>query len=67
VVPELLEFMGTDIIVQAGGGIHGHPDGTYAGARAMRQAVEAAMQKVPLTDYAEEHKELKRALEKWSS
>ena len=67
VVPELLEFMGTDIIVQAGGGIHGHPEGTYAGAKAMRQAVEAAMQKVPLTDYAEEHKELKKALEKWSS
>jgi ribulose-bisphosphate carboxylase large chain len=36
-VPDLIEFFGNDFICQAGGGIHGHPDGTVNGAMAMRQ------------------------------
>jgi ribulose-bisphosphate carboxylase large chain len=67
VVPELLEFMGNNVIVQAGGGIHGHPDGTLAGAKAMRQAVDACLKKVSLTEYAQDHEELRKALEKWGS
>ena len=39
-VPKLVKRMGKDIIIQAGGGIHGHPGGTIAGAKAMRAAVE---------------------------
>ena len=39
-VPKLIEFFGEDFVLQAGGGIHGHRDGTKAGARAMRQALE---------------------------
>lgn len=58
--------LGSDLILQAGGGIHGHPDGTRAGATAMRQAVDAAMAEIPLRVYAEDHPELKRALEKWA-
>jgi ribulose-bisphosphate carboxylase large chain len=60
-----IRTLGTDLILQAGGGIHGHPDGTRAGAMAMRQAVDAAMENIPLSSYAEEHQELKRALETW--
>jgi ribulose-bisphosphate carboxylase large chain len=60
-----IRTLGSDIILQAGGGIHGHPDGTRAGAAAMRQAVDAVMARIPLRSYAEEHPELKRALEKW--
>ncbi|MFH0968585.1 MAG: RuBisCO large subunit C-terminal-like domain-containing protein [Methanobacteriota archaeon] len=60
-----IKTLGRDIILQAGGGIHGHPDGTRAGATAMRQAVDASMADIPLTTYAEDHPELKRALEKW--
>ncbi len=30
-------------------------------------AMHAAVQGVPLTEYAEDHKELKQALEKWGS
>jgi ribulose-bisphosphate carboxylase large chain len=59
-VPSEIGAFGNDIILQAGGGIHGHPDGTMAGAKAMRQAVDAVMNKVPL-----EHRELMRALQKW--
>ncbi|MGC9435738.1 MAG: RuBisCO large subunit C-terminal-like domain-containing protein [Methanomicrobiales archaeon] len=60
-----LEALGTDIVLQAGGGIHGHPDGTTAGATAMRQAVEAFMEGISVEEYARDHYELKRALEKW--
>jgi len=60
-----IRTLGRDIILQAGGGIHGHPDGTRAGAAAMRQAVDASMAGVSLKEYAHDHPELKRALEKW--
>jgi ribulose-bisphosphate carboxylase large chain len=60
-----LEVLGNDIVLQAGGGIHGHPDGTAAGARAMRQAVDAWMEGMTLAEYAKEHDELERALKKW--
>ena len=60
-----IRTLGRDLILQAGGGIHGHPDGTRAGATAMRQAVDACMENIPLAMYAQDHTELKRALEKW--
>jgi ribulose-bisphosphate carboxylase large chain len=59
--------LGNEIVLQAGGGIHGHPDGTAAGARAMRQAVDAAIQGISATEYAKTHVELRRALEKWGN
>jgi ribulose-bisphosphate carboxylase large chain len=64
-VPALMETFGKDFVIQAGGGIHGHTDGTFAGATAMRQAVDAAMEGKTLEEYAETHKELKTALELW--
>ncbi|WP_435363769.1 type III ribulose-bisphosphate carboxylase [Haloarchaeobius sp. DYHT-AS-18] len=68
VIDALLDALGTDICIQAGGGIHGHPDGTEAGARALRQSVEASMQDVSLADYAVDgHPELQTALDKWGS
>lgn len=60
-----LSGLGTDIILQAGGGIHGHPEGTKAGASAMRQAVDAFMEGVSAEEYAKNHNELRIALEKW--
>ncbi|MBP2146606.1 ribulose-bisphosphate carboxylase large chain [Methanofollis sp. W23] len=62
-----IENLGTDIVLQAGGGIHGHPDGTEAGARAMRQAVDAFMEGVSAEEYAKDHHELARALERWGN
>jgi ribulose-bisphosphate carboxylase large chain len=60
-----LGTLGTDIVLQAGGGIHGHPDGTAAGAMAMRQAVDAFMEGIPLEEHARQHYELERALKHW--
>jgi len=64
-VAKVMERMGNDIIIQAGGGIHGHPDGTTKGAVAMRQAVDATLDNVSLKDYSKNHKELGLALDKW--
>ncbi len=64
-VPSLVKNLGNDIVIQAGGGIHGHRNGTTAGAKALRQAVEATMQGVDLREFAEKHKELKTALDQW--
>jgi ribulose-bisphosphate carboxylase large chain len=66
-VPSLIEIFGKDFVIQAGGGIHGHRDGTISGARAMRQAVDATLQNIPLKEYAKTHQELKTALEIWKS
>jgi len=65
-VPELIGIFGMDFVMQAGGGIHGHPNGTVAGARAMRQAVSATLEGRSLGDYAKEHGELAAALRTWS-
>jgi ribulose-bisphosphate carboxylase large chain len=64
-VPALMATFGQDFVIQAGGGIHGHTNGTFAGATAMRQAVEATLEGNKIEEYAATHKELKTALELW--
>ncbi|UCF58397.1 MAG: ribulose-bisphosphate carboxylase large subunit, partial [Candidatus Bathyarchaeota archaeon] len=64
-VPALIEFFGEDFVIQAGGGIHGHRDGTVAGAKAMRQAVDATLRGIPLRKYAKTRRELEIALQMW--
>ncbi|RLJ06804.1 MAG: type III ribulose-bisphosphate carboxylase [Candidatus Aenigmatarchaeota archaeon] len=64
-VPKLVKLLGKDIIIQMGGGIHGHPRGTIAGAKAARQALEATTQGISLRSYAKAHPELGEALRKW--
>ncbi|MFQ6086026.1 MAG: type III ribulose-bisphosphate carboxylase [Candidatus Bathyarchaeia archaeon] len=64
-VPALMEIFGNDFVIQAGGGIHGHPNGTVSGAKAMRQAVDAVMQGHSLEEYANSYRELREALDTW--
>lgn len=66
-VPALLKTFGNDVVLQAGGGIHGNPLGTIAGAKAMRQAVDATLEGKTLEEYAKNHKELAAALKEWPS
>ncbi|NPE27004.1 type III ribulose-bisphosphate carboxylase [Methanococcoides sp. SA1] len=61
----LMKNFGKDIIIQAGGGIHGHPDGTRIGATALRQAVDAVMKGESLEAYGRSHRELGRGLDFW--
>lgn len=56
-------FEHTDFLHLSGGGVFAHPMGAEAGARSLRQAWEAYSQKSTLEEYAEEHPELKSALE----
>ena len=42
-IPALIKLFGKDLIIQAGGGIHGHPDGTISGARAMRESLDIVL------------------------
>ncbi|MEM4444546.1 MAG: type III ribulose-bisphosphate carboxylase [Thermofilum sp.] len=64
-LPDVVRVMGRDVVIQVGGGVVGHPDGPRAGAAAVRQALEAVAAGIPLSEYAREHRELARALEKW--
>lgn len=67
VLPEVVKRLGIDLVLQVGGGTIGHPDGPYAGAMAVRQAIDAAINNISLEEYAKEKKELRRALEKWGT
>jgi ribulose-bisphosphate carboxylase large chain len=64
-VPELIDILGVDMVYQFGGGCHGHPKGTEAGATAIRQAIDAVLENSELKEYAKDHSELKTAIEKW--
>lgn len=65
-VPAVMEALGNDIVIGSGGGIHAHPKGPIAGGRAFRQAIDAAMQGIPLAEYAKGHQELAIALKEWA-
>jgi ribulose-bisphosphate carboxylase large chain len=63
--PTTVKHFGSDLMMSSGAGIHGHPDGTTAGAMAMRQAVELAMEGGDFLAKAKTRPELRRAIEKW--
>lgn len=64
-VPNVLKIYGKDVVLLVSGGIHGHPNGTKAGAMAVMQALESTKRKTSLEEYGKTHKELKEALDKW--
>ena len=64
-IPQILADLGSDCIIGAGGGIHAHPQGPRAGAMAMRQAIAAVLQGVPLPEAAQSQPELQAALHTW--
>jgi len=64
-VPLIHRDFGLDVVVNAGGGIHGHPLGTAAGGRAFRQAIDAVLAGERLSEAAERHDELRAAVEAW--
>jgi 2,3-diketo-5-methylthiopentyl-1-phosphate enolase len=64
-VPAVMKDLGPDIVIGSGGGIHAHPQGPVAGARAFRQAIDATLKGQSLEDAANEHPELKASMEAW--
>jgi Ribulose 1,5-bisphosphate carboxylase, large subunit len=65
IVPKTISDLGVDQAIASGGAIHGHPMGATAGARSIRQAIDASMKGIPLREYAKDHKELAAAIDKW--
>lgn len=64
-VPTLVNDFGIDQIINAGGGIHGHPQGALAGVKSFKQALQATLSGESLEDAASKHAELKEALQLW--
>ncbi|MFC0296029.1 2,3-diketo-5-methylthiopentyl-1-phosphate enolase [Geobacillus jurassicus] len=64
-VPLLVRDFGLDSIVNAGGGIHGHPDGAIGGGRAFRAAIDAVLAGRPLRAAAAENEALQKAIDRW--
>ncbi|MFW9779790.1 MAG: RuBisCO large subunit C-terminal-like domain-containing protein [Candidatus Heimdallarchaeota archaeon] len=73
-VLRVMKDLGFDVMIGSGGGIHAHPNGPVAGARAFRQAIDIGMAELDTAmedfeDYVEEHEEeypeLSVAMETW--
>jgi 2,3-diketo-5-methylthiopentyl-1-phosphate enolase len=64
--PRIVADVGLDVMLGVGGAIQGHPGGAVAGGRAMRQAIDAAVEGMPLAEKAREHPELQVALDLWA-
>ncbi|MFH1006735.1 MAG: RuBisCO large subunit C-terminal-like domain-containing protein [Candidatus Latescibacterota bacterium] len=65
VVHTLVEEMGTDCMIACGGAVHGHPMGAVAGARALRQVIDAAVAGIPYKDMKDTSEEVQIAYEQW--
>ena len=63
----LLDILGTDVVIQLGGGIWGHPDGGRAGSKALRDAIDGYMEGRPIEECAKSSPELRGALGKWGT
>jgi ribulose-bisphosphate carboxylase large chain len=55
----------TDLLYLAGAAVMAHPGGPAGGVRALQQCWEAAVQNIPLADYARTRPELAQTLEKF--
>ncbi|MDR3588687.1 MAG: RuBisCO large subunit C-terminal-like domain-containing protein [Negativicutes bacterium] len=64
-VDRFVADLGSDIILASGGAVQGHPQGAAAGAKAMRQAIDAAHGGLSVEEAAGQHEELKCALTLW--
>lgn len=64
-IPDLHRIYGNDAFWLFGGGTHGHPRGSRAGARANRVATEAVASGKTLEEAASGCRELREAMELW--
>lgn len=66
-VPMLYRDFGIDSIINAGGGIHGHPDGAEGGGKAFRAAIAAVLAGKSLHEAAHENEALQKAIDLWGA
>ncbi|WP_413380273.1 2,3-diketo-5-methylthiopentyl-1-phosphate enolase [Alkalihalobacillus sp. 1P02AB] len=62
---KIIKDFGHDIVINAGGGIHGHPDGAAAGGRAFRDAIDGVLEGKSLPEVSENSDALKKAIDAW--
>ncbi|RAS73983.1 2,3-diketo-5-methylthiopentyl-1-phosphate enolase [Priestia endophytica] len=66
-VPLIYHDFGKDTIINAGGGVHGHPNGAGGGGKAFRAAIDAAVSGVTLQEASKTSQDLKEAIELWGA
>lgn len=64
-VNSTVQNFGNDVMMNVGGAIQGHPMGTTAGAKAMRQAMDCMQKGENIYEYMKSKPELKAAIDKW--
>ncbi len=62
---QITRLLGKDCMIDVGGAIQGHPDGTAAGVQALQSAVQAACAGMALEEIARQTPALQRALTTW--
>lgn len=60
-----LKHVGNKVILQAGSGVSGHPDGPKAGGKAMRDLVDGLLQGFTTYEMSKRNDFIFRALQKW--
>lgn len=66
-VEYLMDLLGNDCILMAGGGIYGHPMGAEAGAKAILSAINAKMKGKTILEAASGCAELQAAIDVWGT
>ncbi|MDQ0162268.1 2,3-diketo-5-methylthiopentyl-1-phosphate enolase [Bacillus alveayuensis] len=66
-VPQLIVDFGKDCVINAGGGIHGHPYGAEGGGKAFLCAIESVLSGRSLVEAAKEDANLNQALKLWGN
>lgn len=66
-VPLLVNDFGMNSVINAGGGVHGHPNGAIGGGQAFRAAIDATLSGITLKRAAEKSKDLKLAIDLWGA
>lgn len=64
-IPAIVENFGHQVAIMQGGGIHGHPSGTRAGARTARKVVDAVLKGESMESLAERDPDVGAAYEIW--
>lgn len=66
-VPILVNDFGVNSVINAGGGVHGHPNGAIGGGQAFRAAIDATLSGIRLKEAAEKSEDLKLAIDLWGA
>lgn len=66
-VPLLIQDFGIDSVINAGGGVHGHPKGAIGGGLAFCSAINATLAGISLKQAASADENLKLAIDLWGA